>query len=610
MRACTAVRSISHSLSSIHSRIPLARMAALTADASIPPIASVLMPKVSDTLTSSSISDKIGEAEVFDVVIVGAGVSGLAAATALPTHLRVAIIDARNRMGGRVDTIKMGGFEADLGAAWLHGGTTSIAATTSSTLSLSPETDYSCENAAAALLARHHTLYPFPSTGNPWLLTPSKAVLHIPFIINNNDSESVDISPEAEEEAWLTFLKHCSKVSATKKGATLSFGQVALEKLSQLPLPLAVRLAWRTRAASAWNGCLPIDAPLSYFTCVPTNNGGDFGDFPGSHALPLGGTSSVVTALCAAAKRPPALRLTRKVTHITYDDVNGVEINAIGGVPLRAKAVLLTLPVWLLRACVVTQPSISLLPSLSPPVTFSPPFPQSKIDVLQRNGVSAGLCKKVVFAWKQQWWPKTWPPFIAPHQSASLLGGSGGGGGGISIIENYASLKGIPLLVCYFIGEDVWAKPETVPETVPETMPETPTNNNAVLAALLGMSKTTTSTTTGHYRRVRTPAEAIATALETLSQVAISEGLSSPLPSYTDARVSEWENDEFAGYGAWARETSTLNEGDVRELSKPIVNQLFFAGDGFDEEHLGSLHGAIASGRRAADEIARVFSSR
>jgi monoamine oxidase len=581
-------------------------MDALTADASFPPVASVLMPKLSDTPL---------EAEVFDVIIVGAGVSGLAAAAALPTNLRVAIIDARNRIGGRVDTIKIGGFEADLGPAWLHGGTgnatTTASTATSSTLSSSsssPETDYStCENSAAAILPRHHTLYPFPSTGNPWLMTPAKAMLHISSFINNRDIDSssdTSISPEAEEEAWFEFLKHCSKVSATKKGATLSFGQVALEKFSQLPIALAVRLAWRARAAAAWNGCSPIDAPLAYFTCVPSKNGGDFGDFAGSHALPLGGTSSVVSALCAAAKRPPALRLSRKVTHITYNDVNGVvEINAIGGVPLRAQAVLLTLPVWLLRACVVgeTAPLASSIVSLvgsppPPPVLFSPPFPQSKIDVLQRNGVVAGSCKKVVFAWKEQWWPKTWPPFIAPHQSASSISG---GSGGISIIENYASLKGIPLLVCYFIGDDVWTAPETMPR---HSSPD----NNAVLAALLGMPVSKTSTKSPG--RVRTPAEAVATALEALSQVAIAEGFS-PFPPYSDARVSEWENDEFAGYGAWARETSTLDEGDVLELAKPIANRLFFAGDGFDEEHLGSLHGAIASGRRAADEIAtRVFS--
>ncbi|MYA12151.1 MAG: FAD-dependent oxidoreductase [Gemmatimonadetes bacterium] len=58
------------------------------------------------------------------VVIVGAGVAGLAAATELRTNGvdDVVVLEARDRIGGRVWTDTIGdGFPIDLGASWIHG---------------------------------------------------------------------------------------------------------------------------------------------------------------------------------------------------------------------------------------------------------------------------------------------------------------------------------------------------------------------------------------------------------------------------------------------------------------------------------------------------------
>lgn len=66
------------------------------------------------------------QAAIYDVVIAGGGISGLAAARQLllrtPKH-KVLVLEARDRLGGRIHTFRSedGKHFADLGASFVHG---------------------------------------------------------------------------------------------------------------------------------------------------------------------------------------------------------------------------------------------------------------------------------------------------------------------------------------------------------------------------------------------------------------------------------------------------------------------------------------------------------
>ncbi len=64
--------------------------------------------------------------EHHDAIVVGAGVAGLTAARLLSREGgRVVVLEARDRVGGRVWTDRRGGRATDLGASWIHGTTAS-----------------------------------------------------------------------------------------------------------------------------------------------------------------------------------------------------------------------------------------------------------------------------------------------------------------------------------------------------------------------------------------------------------------------------------------------------------------------------------------------------
>ena len=90
-------------------------------------------------------------------------------------------------------------------------------------------------------------------------------------------------------------------------------------------------------------------------------------------------------------------------------------------------------------------------------------------------------------------------------------------------------------------------------------------------------------------------------ALESLSAI-LGLDISELRTDLNAAYLHNWDADPFSR-GAYSY-VKAGGEGCQATLGKPVANTLFFAGEATDVTgHNGTVHGAIASGQRAAREI-------
>jgi monoamine oxidase len=426
-----------------------------------------------------------------EVIVIGAGVAGLAAARELAAQgCQVLMLEARNRLGGRVATFRSPDWPVpiELGAEFIHGG-----------------------NAELRKVLRQGRIKPRPAEDR-----------HLIF-------SSGQLHPAGD--VWQRIDRILGKI----KGSVPA-GASFQDFLAQRRHPISP--ADQMLASGFVEGFEA--APLDRMSASALAGG--IGDEP-QFRLPQG-YDEVVAALASdfPAKKVSVL-FNRRATRVRWKtgsvEVRSQEVGDGKALLHRAQAAVVTLPLGVLQA---KAPAVGA-------VEFNPPLTDRQ-DILAR--LEMGHALRIVLLFRPPFWEER---IVAGRGDFGFIHAAELG------IPVWWSLAPAPILVGWIGG--------------PRAQKMAPKSPALILAQALRSLRVILDISPDEIRR----------------------GL-------LDIRVHNWSADPFTR-GAYSFANAGLEDAPDR-LARPLGQTLFFAGEATAATaELGTVHGAIASGIRAAKELLR-----
>ncbi len=419
-------------------------------------------------------------------LVIGAGAAGLAAAGRLrEAGLQVEVLEARDRLGGRIHTTRAWpDLPVDMGASWVHGDrgnplTPIVQAAGARTISTSYD---SAETYVSAALATRGLRKPQTSR---WESAVAAAL-----------GAAEDLSADVSLAAAIERMPWWARLSEVER-ADLGF-YLASTYETEWGLDSARLSAWRAE---------------------------DGREFQGDDRLFPDGFSSIVDHMAQGL----SVRLSAPVSRIRM--MQQSVLVTVNGVEETAAAVLVTVPLGVLQAG-----SLSIEPGIASET-------RAAID---RLGV--GVLSKTFLRFERTFWPPDldWHEYVGerPGHWAEWVS---------------FTKAGPPVMLGFNSGANA-ARIEAAPD-------------QTVIAE---------------------------------SMTALRDMFGAGIPEPVGVQTSRWSLDP------WARGSySAMAVGSTREdrlaLARPIADRIFWAGEATEPDYFGTVHGAVLSGWRAADEIVKRY---
>jgi len=428
-----------------------------------------------------------------DIIVVGAGVAGLSAAVDLArAGLRVEIIEARNRIGGRIFTVRDSeNCPIELGAEFIHGRPPEI-----------------------WNLLRENNIEAAEVEGDTWCeqrgqLQPCDFFDEVEDILAKMDDSRPD-------QSFLDFLSSCCP-NAREEAKQRALGYV-----------------------TGFNAADPADVSVHWL--VQSQREEEKIDGERAFRIKSGYDTLIGIFRAQLAQMNVPVHLHTAVHKIRWrtGHIHVIAHNAEGAVTFTAPRVLITVPLAILQAGAIH---------------FAPDLPPDKQRALAQ--IAMGKVIRVTLRFRERFWDTLRPP-------------AGGG----------KSLADLSFLLSQHDVFPTWWT--TMPEKLPIITGWAPFRDADTLS---GMGEP--------YIADR--------AIEVLSEVLDVHR------DYVDVLVAaafthDWQVDPFAR-GAYSYvKVGGMNAPQV--LGAPVENTLFFAGEATDVSgNTGTVHGAIASAKRAVEEL-------
>jgi monoamine oxidase len=440
------------------------------------------------------------------VIVVGAGAAGLAAATKLGrAGLSILVLEARDRIGGRIFTQQVHGCPVEFGAEFIHG---------------RPPEIWDCLQKSGVQIIE--------VSGRNWCASDDR--LHPCEFFSETDSILDKMDDSSPDESFLDFLSR-SFPNPQGDPRLAEARQHALGYVSGFNAadPALVGVHWLVAEMRAEE---KIEADRIFRSAC------GYDDLLNSFRREIKGLN--VTILTNTAVERIRWRRGHAELNVHGDGDNKV---------FTASCVLITLPLAVLRLPADESGAIRFLPAL----------PANKIDALEK--LEMGKVIRVVLRFRQRFWEK------------------------ISPSDDRQTLSDMSFL---FSQNDEWFP--TWWTTMPVRSPLI--TGWAPFRSAERLSGQTRSFVVDH-------------SLQTLGRL-LGKNRRDLERKLEDVYFHDWQTDPFSR-GAYSY-GKVGSSGAQQTLGAPLEKTLFFAGEATDiTGNNGTVHGAIASGYRAADEILECF---
>ena len=317
------------------------------------------------------------------VVVVGAGIAGLTVANALANAgVACVVVEARDRVGGRLHTIDLAGCPVDIGGSWIHH------PVGNPLRAFADQVGVGCRD------------------GDP-----------LPEMAAFDFGEGRRLSPgEVRAEISTVYEAFPAALDRLRRelgpGASAAEGIDAFVEGADLPAAAARRARQGLRAIIEGESAdLPERQSLRWMWNELEYEGGFFGD------LPSGGYRSLVRAMADGAD----VRLNFDVAEIAVGP-DGVDVRSAAGPAEDGSHVVVTVPLGVLKD---RRP------------TFSPALPRDRVAAIDRLGF--GRFEKVVLTFDEAFWRAAGLPHLMlfprdPDESTMWMIGQDAFGGGPALV--------------------------------------------------------------------------------------------------------------------------------------------------------------------------------